>query len=248
MAVDLDPHPTSVVASIRPKSDGVESEVDWVDVSPEELVDAAIPWRTFRWYHGQKHYSGAYWSSTERALVIYESRLELARLLLADFDRSVRCILAQPFLLEVDVAGTRRWHVPDYLLLSDDGPVVVYVKPARRLAKPQVALTFAWTRLVVESSRPRPSRSNSRRAAHVREVLTGYRSGNPLIAGPDERRTQYGEDVALSDRYAAKAAELGLGVRTVERWVSNLQKFGELSHGRRTFTPKSGVRRSAPTG
>ncbi|MFD9669494.1 TnsA-like heteromeric transposase endonuclease subunit [Rhodococcus sp. NPDC059968] len=82
--------------------------------------------------------------------MIYESRLELARLLLADFDR-VRRILAQPFLLEADVAGARRRHVPDYLLLSDDGPVVVDVKPARLLAKPEVALTFAWTRLVVES-------------------------------------------------------------------------------------------------
>ncbi|EID75067.1 hypothetical protein W59_28360 [Rhodococcus opacus RKJ300 = JCM 13270] len=118
---------------------------------PESLVGAAAPWRTFRWYHGQKHYSGAYWSSTEQALVIYESRLELARLLLADFDRSVRRILAQPFLLEADVAGARRRHVPDYLLLSDDGPVVVDVKPAWRLAKPEVMQTFAWTRQVVES-------------------------------------------------------------------------------------------------
>ncbi|MHA4855141.1 TnsA-like heteromeric transposase endonuclease subunit [Rhodococcus sp. MSC1_016] len=41
--------------------------------------------------------------------------------------------------------------MPDYLLLSDAGPVVVDVKPTRRLAKPDVALTFAWTRLVVES-------------------------------------------------------------------------------------------------
>lgn len=151
MAVDRDPPPTSVVASVRRRSDGVESVVDWGDVAPEELVDTAAPWRTFRWYHGQKHYSGAYWSSTERALVIYESRLELSRLLMADFDRSVRRILAQPFLLEADVAGARRRHVPDYLLLSDDGPVVVDVKPDRRLAKPEVALTFAWTRLVVES-------------------------------------------------------------------------------------------------
>ncbi len=79
MAVDLDPPPTSVVASVRRKADGVEAEADWGDVSPEELVDVAAPWRTFSWYHGQKHYSGAYWASTERALVVYESRLELAR-------------------------------------------------------------------------------------------------------------------------------------------------------------------------
>lgn len=151
MAVDLDPRPTSVVTRVRRRADGVEATAVWDEIAPAELIDAAIPWRRFRWYHGQRHYSGAYWSSTERALVIYESRLELARLLLADFDRSVHRILAQPFLLEADVAGARRRHVPDYLLLRDDGPIVVDVKPARLLTKPEVAFTFAWTRLVVES-------------------------------------------------------------------------------------------------
>lgn len=65
------------------------------------------------------------------------------------------------------------------------------------------------------------------RAAHVREVLTGYRSGSPLMAGAGEPRPHYAVDVALSDRYAAKAAELGVGVRTIERWVGKFQKFGE---------------------
>lgn len=46
---------------------------------------SASPWRTFRWYKGQKHYSGAFWSATEHDWVIYESRLELACLLFADF-------------------------------------------------------------------------------------------------------------------------------------------------------------------
>lgn len=49
----------------------------------------AVPWRTFRWYTGQRHYSGVYWAATECAHVIYESRLELAELLLADFDPGV---------------------------------------------------------------------------------------------------------------------------------------------------------------
>jgi hypothetical protein len=42
---------------------------------------------------------GSYWSATKGRHVIYESRLELARLLFADFDRSVHRIRAQPFLL-----------------------------------------------------------------------------------------------------------------------------------------------------
>jgi hypothetical protein len=43
----------------------------------------------FRWNYGQRHYSGSYWSSTMSAHIIYESRLDLARLLVADFDESV---------------------------------------------------------------------------------------------------------------------------------------------------------------
>ncbi|MFI9580812.1 hypothetical protein ACIHCQ_02965 [Streptomyces sp. NPDC052236] len=50
---------------------------------PIGLLQSACPWRTFRWYKGQKHYSGTYWSSTMRDHVIHESRLELTRLLLA---------------------------------------------------------------------------------------------------------------------------------------------------------------------
>jgi hypothetical protein len=53
-----------------------------------------------------------YWSSTTGAHVVYESRLELARLLLADFDREVAGIAAQPFLVREE--GRR--HVPDFLL------------------------------------------------------------------------------------------------------------------------------------
>lgn len=59
-----------------------------------------VPWRTFRWYKGQRHYSGMYWIATTRAHVVCESRLELARLIFADCDRVVQRILAQPFLLK----------------------------------------------------------------------------------------------------------------------------------------------------
>ena len=46
---------------------------------------------------------GAYWSSTLRGPVICESRLELAGLLFADFEPSVRHIVAQPFFLRATV-------------------------------------------------------------------------------------------------------------------------------------------------
>ncbi|MFE3328713.1 TnsA-like heteromeric transposase endonuclease subunit [Streptomyces sp. NPDC059176] len=114
-------------------------------------LQSAGPWRMFRWYKGQKHYSGTYWSATVQDHVIYESRLELARLLFADFDPSVRGIVAQPFLLRAVVEGKAHKHIPDYLLTTENGPVVVDVKPRRRLSNPVVAFTFAWTQRAVES-------------------------------------------------------------------------------------------------
>lgn len=68
--------------------------------------------------------------------MIYESRLELARLLLADYDRDVVAIAAQPFLVRAQVNGKGRRHVPDFLLLRADATVqVVNVKPASRLER-----------------------------------------------------------------------------------------------------------------
>ena len=67
------------------------SSVALANVDPEVLATAR-PWREFRWRAWQKHYSGTYWSATECRHVIYKSRLELARLLFADFDRSVHRI------------------------------------------------------------------------------------------------------------------------------------------------------------
>ncbi|WP_317156860.1 hypothetical protein [[Mycobacterium] appelbergii] len=83
-------------------------------VSLGGLFDAA-PWRTFRWYQGQRHYSGKYWSVTENDHVVYESRLELSALLMADFDLAVNTIKAQLFRLTALAGSRRRWHVPDYL-------------------------------------------------------------------------------------------------------------------------------------
>ncbi|MFI1205017.1 TnsA-like heteromeric transposase endonuclease subunit [Streptomyces sp. NPDC020883] len=131
--------------------DGSESaECAFGETSPSSLFDAS-PWRTFRWHLRQKHYSGSVWSATEQELVIYESRLELARLLFADFDPDVSRIVAQPFLVTGYVDGAVRKHIPDFLLRTTKGPLVVDVKPAHRVSRPDVAVTFGRSRLVIES-------------------------------------------------------------------------------------------------
>ena len=101
----------------------------------EVALFAALPWRTFRWCKGQRHYSGSYWAATENNHVIYESRLELSSLLMADFDLSVLEIAAQPFLLQAVVNGRLRRHIPDFLWRSTTGLVVVDVVRRERLAE-----------------------------------------------------------------------------------------------------------------
>jgi transposase InsO family protein len=64
------------------------------------------------------------------------------------------------------------------------------------------------------------------RAAHVREVLTGYRSGSAELAAPNEPRPAYDPAVPTMARYRAKANELGVGTRTVRRWVQDYRREG----------------------
>ena len=113
--------------------------------------DTAVPWREFRWYRKQRHFSGSYWSATMEAPVGYESRLEYVNLLLADFDPRVVWILSQPFLLDGDDHGTRRRHVPDYLFVyADESGCVVDVKPAEELSGPKVRVSLGWSRRAIE--------------------------------------------------------------------------------------------------
>jgi transposase InsO family protein len=62
------------------------------------------------------------------------------------------------------------------------------------------------------------------RIAHVQEVRTGFRRGCAELAADGEPRPEYAPGVPLLARYAAKAAEIGVGVSTLRRWVKD---FGE---------------------
>ena len=120
------------------RSGGGDVIATTLDLVSAEAVVAELPVREFRWYKGRRHYSGWYWPATGRRLVAYESRLEMARLMLADFDTVVTAIAAQPLRLAVPAPrGTRR-HVPDILLTGADGSVtVVDVKGAGQAWRPR---------------------------------------------------------------------------------------------------------------
>jgi hypothetical protein len=99
---------------------------------------------------GRQHYSGWYWSATTRPMVAHESRLELARIMLADLDRSVVAIAAQPLQLTGRDGDRVRRHVPDLLLVHRNRAVtIVDVKPARKRDDTRVNALMAWTRDVV---------------------------------------------------------------------------------------------------
>jgi hypothetical protein len=195
----LDVDVGSAVVAYRPAA-GEERSVSADEVSSAALFNA-VPWRTFRWYFGQRHYSGTYWSATQHDHVIYESRLELANLLLADFDPAVDGIVAQPFVLRVEVDRRLHRHIPDYLLDSDDGPVVVDVVRGERMTLPKVALLCGWTREIVESlgwSYLVVNEPPRIRLANVR-FLAGYRREwliNQRIA--DEIRSCSGQFAGMS--------------------------------------------------
>ncbi|MFE9565221.1 TnsA-like heteromeric transposase endonuclease subunit [Streptomyces sp. NPDC006487] len=137
------------MASIRHEG-GSMREVPFSELRLADFTESA-PWRQVRSVHGQAHYSGSYASATTGGHVVYESRLELARLLLADFDPAVRGIFAQPCRLVARIGDRVRRHVPDFLLVMGSGTVrVVNVKPAVRLQDPKIAEALEWPGRLVE--------------------------------------------------------------------------------------------------
>lgn len=193
--------------------DGPAVEIPWREVTADQLSGAA-PFRTFRWRDGQRHYSGTYWSSTNSGHVIYESRLELSNLLLADFDPTVTQIVAQPFLLAATVDGQQRRHIPDFLYFTPRGPIVVDVKPAARLLRPKVTFTFDWTRQLVEMAGWEYRTLSEPDSAVLENVrfLSGYRRGWLLSS-------------ALVNELQAAALEgetLGRACATVPGWAPQI--------------------------
>jgi hypothetical protein len=219
--------PSSAIVSFRDADTLEERSLNWT-LAGGDLLGRAAPWRTFRWYLNQRHYSGTYWSSTNKDHVIYESRLELARLLLADFDPTVNWIVAQPFHLKTVVNRRQRGHIPDFLLITSDVPVVIDVKPPWQLEKPKVKFTLAWTRTLVESRGWRYEVWSEPNAVEIQNVrfLAGYR--NPSLFSPfllEELREKVLEGRTLGDAFDTAASQPSALVRAAVLhmiWTSEL--------------------------
>jgi hypothetical protein len=83
------------------------------------------------------------------------------------------------------------------------------------------------------------------RLAHVNELLTGYASGSAASAAEGEPRAGFDPALPLTGRYAAKAAESGVSVRTLKRWVAAFREIGPAGlldgRGLRVADPLGGV-------
>ncbi|MFJ3714081.1 hypothetical protein [Streptomyces sp. NPDC090053] len=84
------------------------------------------------------------------------------------------------------------------------------------------------------------------RAEHVREMLSGYRSGSEELPRPDEPRAQYLPGLPLRERYAAKASELGVTDRTVQRWARAFRECGEAGLVPKAARPDGGLGHADP--
>jgi DNA-binding MarR family transcriptional regulator len=68
------------------------------------------------------------------------------------------------------------------------------------------------------------------RLGHVREVETGYRSGNPEAPAPGEPRHEYHPRfTSVTQRVGAKASELGVSRATINRWRRGLEERGLIA-------------------
>lgn len=136
--------------SLRLDSDRLERG-ELADLDGRHVFEAE-PRRTFHWHRGQRHYPGRYWSATTGGFVGYESRLELAALLLEDFDDRVVRIASQPFELIANRDGVERSYVPDFMVRHGDQRfTVIEVKPKRRLKDPEIAAALQWAGDVIQS-------------------------------------------------------------------------------------------------
>lgn len=78
-----------------------------------------------------------------------------------------------------------------------------------------------WDRLPPEVQSPALEREQ-----HLREVLTGFRLGHPDADFPGEPRDAY-RNAAQAKRVKAKAAELGVSYRQVNRWLAAYARAGQ---------------------
>lgn len=133
-------------------ADGDELNVPLHEADPSQ-IDGGQMVRTIPKYKGRKNYSGWAWTATGPRSVPYESLLERARILVADFDDAVSGITSQAIELTGVVGTAKVQRFPDLFLLRRDAPpLVVDVTSASKLYEKERIDAFTWTAAAVRGT------------------------------------------------------------------------------------------------
>jgi hypothetical protein len=121
------------------------------------------PVRRFSWRTGQRHRPGLQYLVSTGRHHGFESIAEQRLLLALDFTGGLVDVLAQPFRLGFATVTGGREHIPDFLVLTGGGGVLIDVRPGDRIgdedrvcfaAAREAALATGWRYLVVTGWRP----------------------------------------------------------------------------------------------
>lgn len=143
-----------VHVSLDEQSYPVATSLDWVRRNGNASLR---PMREFTFRQNQSHFPGYYWARTTRGWIRCESRHEVLRAKIADFDHDVVWIYSQPFTVVADVRVGGRWlrrkQTPDFMLVLRDGSVrIVNVTIRERARSERGAVTNGWMRTVCEEA------------------------------------------------------------------------------------------------
>jgi transposase InsO family protein len=125
-------------------------------------------------------------------------------------------------VLVEDRGGKRRYWLALRELLASGRAMVLTPEAGPRSNDPVELASVVLTNLDAAARA-----AVAERAAHVREVLTGYKCGSAALALPGEPRPEYAPQTQLNRRYNTKARELGRSRRTILRWVRAYRDHGE---------------------
>lgn len=116
------------------------------------------PVRRFSWRRGQRHRPGLQYMVSTGRHHGFESLAEQRLLLAVDFAGKAVEVLGQPFRLRFSTVAGWREHIPDFLVLTRNGGLLVDVRPEGRIGKDdevcfaatrEAALVAGWRYLVV---------------------------------------------------------------------------------------------------
>ncbi|MET8337817.1 hypothetical protein [Streptosporangium canum] len=120
-------------------------------------------------------------------------------------------------LQQAAVGGTPKWRQVDISVLLSHPTTQVLVETPEE--EPAAAAVLGGLEEAAEDALTEKFR-------HIQEVLTGYQLGHSELALEGEPRPDYASKVPMLHRYAAKAAELGVGTSTVRRWAAAVRDSG----------------------